>query len=62
MYQLDIISINDDNVTARMIPMEEHMYVDKNGYTIIEYRTNGTMQRSNLHPQIADNTRTDIVT
>ena len=39
MYELDIISITDGVVTARMIPMEEHMYVDKDGYTIIEYRT-----------------------
>ena len=40
MYELDIISITDDGiVTARMIPMEEHMYVDKEGRTIIEYGT-----------------------
>lgn len=40
MYELDIISITDDGiVTARMIPMEEHMYVDKDVRTIIEYRT-----------------------
>lgn len=40
MYELEIISITDDGiVTARMIPMEEHIYVDKEGRTIIEYRT-----------------------
>ena len=40
MYELDIISITDDGiVTARMIPMEEHMYVDAEGRTIIEYST-----------------------
>lgn len=38
MYELDIISITDDVVTARMIPMEEYMYVDNEGHTIIEYR------------------------
>ncbi len=39
MYELDIISITDDVVTARMIPMKEHIYVDKDGRTIVEYRT-----------------------
>ena len=39
MYELDIISITEGIVTARMIPMEEHTYADKEGRTIIEYRT-----------------------
>ena len=39
MYELEIISITDSVVTARMIPMEEHVYVDKDGRMIIEYRT-----------------------
>ena len=38
MYRLEVISIIGNVVTAKMIPMEEYRYRDKDGRLIIEYR------------------------